>query len=111
MNPHDREPLERKIREALDQPLEHATRQRLTEVRAQALQHATASAARDRLLPALVLASCVAIAVLALLKQPWNVPEVPPSLTAFEIISSEDELEMFEELEFYAWLALQADSG
>ena len=111
MNPHDREQLKTRINQVLDQPLDEATRRRLAGMRARVLQQADRPDRRSRLVPALVLGACAAIAFTALVKQPWNTLSPPTSVTAFEIISSEDELEMFEELEFYAWLAQQEDAG
>ncbi len=111
MNTHDREQLQTRIKQALDQPLDANTQQRLAEMRAQTMHQAQTKQTRNRLVPALALASCAALAFVLLINQPQDRLPAATSITAFEIVSSEDELEMFEELEFYAWLAQQDDAG
>ena len=111
MNTPDQDQLQTQIKQALDQPLDANTQQRLAEIRAQTMQQTQSNRSRKRLLPALALASCAVLAFIILIKQPQDPLPAATSITAFEIVSSEDELEMFEELEFYVWLAQQDDAG
>jgi hypothetical protein len=110
MNPHESDQLESRIRDALDEPLDKDIRQRLAVAREQTLQQKKVPMWRARALPAMAFAVVCAIA-LVLLNQPTIQLEAPDSVEAFEIISSPDELEMYQDLEFYAWMAVQEEQG
>ena len=57
------------------------------------------------------LAACVMVALL--LRQGTVSPDIPTyaPVEDFEIILSEGDLELYEDLEFYAWVELQAELG
>ena len=113
--PSDRD-LEARAKQAFDRSVEEidaATRSRLTQARYRALQELSpARAGRPvwgRFAPAGALAVVALVTVLVF----WQ-PAIEPSLQVaaaadFEILLGEEELEMLEELEFYAWLEEQPE--
>lgn len=113
----DRTDFEMRARERFDASvagLDGATRSRLAQARARALE---AGARRRRpfalghgLLPVGAAAAAVLAAVLVL--QTTRAPDPVVELTAFgdlDILLGEEDLELLEELEFYAWLEEQPE--
>lgn len=107
--------LARRARELFDDSvdgLDAATRSQLNRRRHAALEQATGGVAWrwDRLVPATGVA---AAAVLAVLVVNGNRPDVAPMPTNgvadMEILLEGDELEMFEDLEFYTLLEFEAN--
>ena len=107
--------LARRARELFDDSvdgLDAATRSQLNRRRHEALETATGGVAWrwDRLVPATGVA---AAAVLAVLVVNGNRPDVAPMPTNgvadMEILLEGDELEMFEDLEFYMLLEFEAN--
>jgi hypothetical protein len=103
------DPLVQKIKQTLDQqPLDADTSRQLAQAREKALQQPQPFWRMSYVVPAMVMASVVAIAILLTQQLPGQSTEFSPdSIEAIEILSSSDELEMFENLEFYAWLEEQ----
>ena len=95
----------KRVKQAFEnQQLDQKTREDLRRAR----QHALDTAARKavpRWLPAAAVAGLVLAVSAVLLTLPRGDAELPP-MTADEIavMTSDDELELFEELEFYIWL-------
>jgi len=94
-------------RESLD-GIDAATRSRLTQARHGALQAVPKRwSTALRWLPAGAVSAAVVMAWLLIEQSPNGISQ-PESLLAeseeIEILLGEDELEMFEELEFYAWI-------
>jgi anti-sigma-K factor RskA len=100
------DPLIQKIKQTLDQQaLDADTTRQLAQARDKALQQSPAFWRVSYAVPAMVIASLMAIVVM--INQ--QLPDQPPSFAAdsietFEILSSRDDLEMIENLEFYVWL-------
>jgi hypothetical protein len=97
--------------------LDAATRSRLTRARGRALEElATSSAARwpgvwkSPLLPAGAVAAAVLAALLVVtLRSTDPQPVEVAALADLELLLGEEDLEMIEELEFYAWLEEQPE--
>ena len=86
-------------------PLDPATRNRLDTARQQALDSRPSRVWTTYAMPALVTASLAAITIVITLTQLSDPPAVDvDAIETFEIITSRDELEMYENLEFYLWL-------
>ena len=111
--------FEKRTKQIFDSSLgeiDAATRSRLTQARHRALQElAPLSAGRAfwnrPFAPAGALAAAVLVAILVLSQRE---PAMEPGLQAaapadLEILLGEEELEMLEELEFYAWLEAQPE--
>jgi len=100
------DPLAQKIKQTPDQQtLDADTTRQLAQARAKALQQDQSFWRMSYAIPAMVMASLVAIVVMINQQLPDQSPAfAPDSIEAFEILSSRDELEMFENLEFYIWL-------
>ena len=99
--------FESKAKQAFDQSvdsLDAATLSRLNQGRHEALAGAAGRRPIMRWAPAGGLAAAAVVAVV--LVQSPTVVETPPGNTAadFEILLSEDSLDMLEDLEFYDWL-------
>ena len=95
-----------KVRQTLnDQPLDAETRQRLNRMRMDVLSRATTRRWMHFVKPLLAIASVAIIAVFVSLQlqQSESIATVD-KIDAFEIISSNDDLEMYQNLEFYLWL-------
>jgi anti-sigma-K factor RskA len=103
------DPLVQKIKQTLDQQtLDADTSRQLAQAREKALQQPQPFWRMSYVVPAMVMASVVAIAILLTQQLPGQSTQFSPdSIEAIEILSSSDELEMFENLEFYAWLEEQ----
>lgn len=103
---NDSDTFIKKLKNTLDDtPLEQDTRQQLNQARHVALQDQHRSTRSSYRLAAVAFASLVALTlgVLVSIQSPDN-PTSLEHLDAFEIITSQDELEMYENLEFYLWL-------
>lgn len=89
-------------RDSLDD-IDGATRSRLTQARHRALDALPTRRAKTlRWLPAGAVAAAVVMAWVLVGSDPSGVSQ--PEAVELEILMAEDELEMFEELEFYAWI-------
>ncbi len=104
------DPLVQKIKHTLDQQtLDADTTRQLAQARAKALQQNQSFWRMSYAIPAMVMASLVAIVVIINQQLPIESPTYSPdSIDSFELLSSTDELEMIENLEFYVWLDEQA---
>ncbi len=107
MKQTDRE-FEQRIREELDanlEALDPAIARRLQQARREALD-AVKPAHHPFWQPAIGFA-VAALLVLAVVIWPGMRQDTPPSvaLTDFELIAADDSLQLFEELDFYEWLA------
>ena len=100
----DEDPWTERIRQQLDtgaRDLDAATLSRLNQARQAALQAATQAKPRPWLWPA-TLAGAFSLALAVAI---W--PRVLPS----PMLASEEQLELYGELDFYAWLDAQPSSG
>jgi hypothetical protein len=121
MDPRDRDSeLEQRAKQLFDASVENLdgrTRARLAQARNRALERATGShraarafGARNWLATAGVLAAVALVAVLVAQRTVVEDPGVEmAALDDLELLLGEDELEMLEELEFYAWLEEQEE--
>ena len=112
-----REQLESRAKQAFDESvagLDGQTRSKLAQARARAVE---ASSKRgwfwlpsgSGLLPAGALAAGIlAVAIVWQLPQTPDAP-LPTAMADIDILLGEEELELFEELEFYAWLEEQPE--
>ena len=96
--------------------LDPQTRSKLTQARYRALEELEGSAPagwRPRWIPAGVLAAGVLVVVMLWQGQPAVSPDTPAfdvaALSDLEIILGDGDLELLQELEFYAWLDEQAE--
>ena len=96
--------------------LDPQTRSKLTQARYRALEELEGSAPagwRPRWIPAGVLAAGVLVVVMLWQGRPSVSPETPAfdvaALSDLEIILGDGDLELLQELEFYAWLDEQAE--
>jgi len=96
--------------------LDPQTRSKLTQARYRALEELEGSAPagwRPRWIPACVLAAGVLVVVMLWQGQPAVSPDTPAfdvaALSDLEIILGDGDLELLQELEFYAWLDEQAE--
>jgi hypothetical protein len=104
-----------RVQRALDeseQALDAATLSRLNRARQRALETAARGRSMRRYWPA----AFAAFAALALAVALWRVPSgpiTPPAaeLQDFELLASQDHIELYEDLEFYAWLDAQPADG
>jgi anti-sigma-K factor RskA len=104
------DPLVQKIKQTLDQQtLDADTSRQLAQARQKALQQSQPFWRLSYAVPAMVMASLVTIAIMINQQLPDQSPSfAADTIDSFEILSSKDELEMFEDLEFYVWLDEQA---
>lgn len=105
--------FEQKLKQQLqDSPIDPATRHRLRQSRRTALDALESPPGRflaPSLIQGLAFAGIAALALLLVLNLNQKEDSSPPadSLIAFEIVTSEEPLEFYEDLEFYDWLAQQ----
>lgn len=117
--PFDEEQLRTEAKALFDDSVEQldaATLSRLNQGRQKALQeiHAAESAGQwARWVPAGGLAAAAVVAVVVWQGAPVeHSAPAPDAATDFEILLSEDSLDMLEDLEFYSWMdAANLDSG
>lgn len=109
MNPPD---IDQFIKDTLDgSPLEDSTRQRLDAMRHAALAADTRPVFARFAWPAMALASFAIVAVTLSLVLRSAEPAVDDhAIESFEIMTSSDDLEMYQELEFYLWLDEELNS-
>ena len=102
----------RRLRASADS-LDAATRSRLNRARQAALAELEPAPQRQRLWTAVAAASVAALAVgLWRAQSPRRAPGLPADDDAaieFELLLAEETMEMFEDLEFYLWLAESPD--
>lgn len=118
MAEHDEGPWTERIRQQLDhtaRDLDAATLSRLNQARQAALQAARASKPRPWLWPmALATACSLALAVAIwprVMPQPLSLPTAVAQPEDFTMLAGEEQLDLYEELDFYAWLDAQPQSG
>ena len=115
-NTHDDERFADQAKELFDDSVERldaATLSQLNQRRQAALADVASKDSRvlwGRWLPAAGVTAAAVVAVVMMQGQPDIAPPVDEA-TDFEILLSEDNLEMIEELEFYAWLELVAEES
>lgn len=111
MTKHNKDELESNIRESLDESadaLDANTLSKIHQIRAQAVEKAKTRQVNWLFSPqglfvgSLATACVMVFAVMLLLKSPAPMQHVP--VDDIELISSSDNLKLFEELEFYEWL-------
>ncbi len=117
-NTHDDERFAEQAKELFDDSVERldaATLSQLNQRRQAALAEVSSKGSPvrwGRWLPAAGVTAAAVVAVVMMQGQP--VVDVDPTMEAatdFEILISEDNLDMIEELEFYAWLELVAEES
>lgn len=103
------DPFIQKIKHTLDQQTVDAeTKRQLAQARQSALQPRTTFWRSNYAVPAMVMASVAVVAILVTRQLPDATPSfAPDSIDTFEILSSRDELELYENLDFYLWLEEQ----
>ena len=115
-NTHDDERFADQAKELFDDSVERldaATLSQLNQRRQAALAEVASKDSRvkwGRWLPAAGVTAAAVVAVVMMQGQPVVDP-MPDAVTDFEILTSDDNLEMIEELEFYAWLELVAEES
>ncbi len=118
-NTHDDDRFEDKAKELFDDSVERldaATLSQLNQRRQAALAEVSGEGSQGsrvhwgRWLPAAGVTAAAVVAVVMMQGQPVIDPPVDEA-TDFEILLSEDNLEMIEDLEFYAWLELVAEES
>ena len=118
MAEHDEDPWTERIRQQLEhsaRDLDAATLSRLNQARQTALQAARSPRPRPWLWPA----ACATAGSLALAVAIWPhvvPPTVPvPAATTqpedFTMLAGDEQLDLYQELDFYAWLDAQPQSG
>ncbi len=116
-NTHDDDRFESKAKELFDDSVERldaATLSQLNQRRQAALAEASGEGSRvhwGRWLPAVGVTAAAVVAVVMMQGTPPVVELPSDEVTDFEILLSEDNIEMIEELEFYDWLELAADDS
>ncbi|MFN9731829.1 MAG: DUF3619 domain-containing protein [Pseudomonadota bacterium] len=95
--------------------LDAVTLGRLTRARQAELEAARGRRAPRWLGPAFAAGACAALALVAVLPIMRGNTEIAPPVPAagadLELLAAADELELYEDLEFYAWLETQQPSG
>ena len=109
--PTDEEKLARQAKALFDDSVERldaATLSRLNQGRQQALAELDRTRSYgqwSRWVPATGVAAAAVVAVVVWQGNPTETPApAPTAMTDFEILLSEDSLEMIEDLEFYSWI-------
>ena len=103
------DPFNQKIKQSLDEEtLELSVQQELAQARQQALHSAQQEPTWQWQRPALALGLVAILAITVLLMMPAKQQSLPlDNIEAFDILTSTDELEMYQNLEFYLWLDQQ----
>ena len=111
--PMDEEKLARQAKELFDDSVERldaATLSKLNQGRQQALAelgHTRRYGQWSRWVPATGVAAAAVVAVVVWQGSPTETPApAAASMTDFEILLSEDSLEMIEDLDFYSWIGM-----
>ena len=116
-NTHDDDRFAEQAKELFDDSVERldaATLSQLNQRRQAALAAASSEGSRvhwGRWLPAAGVTAAAVVAVVMMQGTPTGVELPPDEVTDFELLLSEDNLEMIEELEFYDWLEFAADES
>ncbi len=116
-NTHDDDRFADQAKELFDDSVERldaATLSQLNQRRQAALAAASSEGSRvhwGRWLPAAGVTAAAVVAVVMMQGTPTGVELPPDEVTDFELLLSEDNLEMIEELEFYDWLEFAADES
>lgn len=102
----DNQEMINKLKQVLDkQELDKDIQQRLSNARYQALQQPQPSFSSRYATPMVAFASICALAIaITLSLTPVEKPTGIDNIETFEIFTSNDSLEMYENLEFYLWL-------
>jgi hypothetical protein len=112
----DSDPFNQKLKQQLDQiPVDEKTTQRLDQARLSAMEtldkQTQPASSIYQLRPAFAFATVAAIAFAVLLMLGAPEVELPNTeVDNLEILTAEDDLEMYRDLEFYWWLEQQLDS-
>ena len=96
-----------KVCEALDDSvnrIDAETNQRIIAARQQALAKAPRNRALPKLLTAVATAASILLAVIIVNTQ-FNQPIENENVEAIELLAEQENFELYEELDFYAWLA------
>lgn len=108
--PDDKE-FEQHIKRLLDDSTEHldaGVQSRLTQARYRALEQGRKTSWWSewipKPIPAFAAAACVLLALVMTLKDPSGT-QSENTLDDLELLATTDQLELYEDLEFYAWLA------
>lgn len=103
LNANETENIRQSLDESID-ALDANTLSKIRQVRTQALERIESSPVNwQRLLVGGVATACVMVlAIMMLLNSPISMEPVP--IDEIDLISSSDNLELFEDLEFYEWL-------
>ncbi len=115
-NTHDDERFENKAKELFDDSVERldaATLSQLNQRRQAALAEASNEGSRihwGRWLPVAGVTAAAVVAVVMMQSPPIVEPDLDEA-TDFEILLSDDNLEMIEDLEFYTWLELAVEES
>jgi hypothetical protein len=108
MSKRNENELKENIRKSLDDSvdtLDANTLSKIRQIRAQAVEKAETGKTNSRqrfLVGGLATACIMVLAVMLLINSPTSMQTVPAE--DLELISSSDNLDLFEELEFYEWL-------
>ncbi len=110
------ERFEQQIRQTLDQSsagLDGETLSRLRQARSQALAAARPRPARpNRWMPAAAMAGITTLAVGIWLQQPsQESPALLAGIEDIELLAAQEDIEFYEDLDFYLWLESQAQQG
>ena len=103
------DPFIQKIRQTLDQhAVDASTRQQLAEARQSVLEPRPAMWRMSYAIPAMAMASVITITLMITMQLSDPVTSIQPdSIETFEILTSRDDLELYENLDFYLWLDQQ----
>jgi hypothetical protein len=109
MSKYSEDELNKNIKQSLDDSvdaLDANTLSRIRQVRAQAVDRSEARHVNwSRFFVGGFATACVMVlAVVLLLNSPTSIHPIPVPVDDMELISSSDNLELFEDLEFYEWL-------
>lgn len=118
MAEHDEDPWTERIRQQLDhsaRDLDAATLSRLNQARQAALQAARSPKPRPWLWPTAMATACsLALAVAIwprVVPQPVPAPTTASQPEDFTMLAGDEQLDLYQELDFYAWLDAQPQSG
>jgi len=115
-NEYDDEQFAQRLRQPLQQPLDEETRLELQQIRQNALRHARQQQTdKPRwLMPVAALATAAGVGALSVslwLNQPDLNEQQAEMIADLEILGGEDELELYEEMDFLLWLEQQNETG
>jgi len=112
---HDEQKLLHQIQQQLDEPLDAQTHADLARLRQNALRHARQQPERPRwLMPVATLATAAGIGALSVtlwINQPDLSAQQAQLIADLEILGADDELELYQEMDFLLWLEEQHEAG